>query len=348
MEKLGFRSIKPWKNSPMISNSSLLALLPTQASTLASDVDLITIALVLLCGAVTFGLMSAIAFFVVRYREGSVVDRSPVRGVELKLEIFWSTVPLLIFICLFVWGAERYLEMHSVPAGASEIYVTAKQWMWKFQHANGTQELGELHVPLGRPIKLVMISQDVIHSFYVPAFRMKQDVLPDRYTYTWFQATKPGKYRLFCTQFCGTEHAAMGGDIIVLPEAEFQQWASIGVSQVSLRGSGDYVKQGQTVFERHGCISCHGSDSVVRAPSLNGLYGSRVFLDNGDSLVADENYIRESVLEPEVKIVKGYENIMPSFRGQISEEEMVSLVEYLKYSKTMSIKSMEKERGGRE
>jgi cytochrome c oxidase subunit 2 len=305
-------------------------LFPEQASSIASSVDTLTLSLLAICGLVALGVFTAIIFLVIRYREGSQASRARTQKGGWKLEIFWTLLPLGIFILLFIFGANTYLEMHSVPEGATEIYVTGKQWMWKFQHSDGTRELGELHVPVGRPIELVMTSEDVIHSFFVPAFRIKQDVLPDRYTRTWFQATRPGHYRLYCTQYCGTHHASMGGEVVVLSEAEFQQWSSTGVEKALLSGEGSAVSRGKTAFEHHACISCHGGNSQIRAPRLEGLYGSRVVLDTGESLVADENYIRESILNPQAKIVAGYSNVMPSFQGQLSSDEIVSLIEYLK------------------
>ena len=329
-------------------NNPQFAILPPQASTIASTVDVLTLSLLGLCGVVALGVCVTILYFVIRYHEGSKANRSRKRHDGWKLEILWTILPLGIFILLFAYGAYTYMEMHSIPPGAMEVYVTGKQWMWKFQHPNGTQELGELHVPVGKPIELVMTSEDVIHSFFVPAFRMKQDVLPGRYTYTWFQATRPGRYHLFCTQFCGTHHAVMGGEIIVLPEALYQQWESTGVTQALLHGDGNMIARGKKVFERHGCVSCHGVGSSIPAPSLDGLFGSKVLLDNGESLIADENYIRESILEPQAKIVAGYKNIMPSFQGQLSDDEIISLIEYIKSQKPENVHDLLEGNGGRQ
>jgi cytochrome c oxidase subunit 2 len=301
-----------------------------QASTIASSVDLLTVSLLIVCGLITLGVFSALIYLVLRYREGSKVNRRIHRRDSWKLEIFWSALPLGIFVLLFIFGAYTYLEMHSVPKGATQIYVTGKQWMWKFQHSDGTRELGELHIPVGRPIELVMTSEDVIHSFFVPAFRIKQDVLPDRYTSTWFEATQPGHYRLYCTQYCGTQHASMGGEVVVMPQAEFEQWSSTGITKALLRGEGNAISRGKAVFDHHGCISCHGKGSLISAPPLEGLYRSQVTLDTGESLTADENYIRESIINPQAKIVKGYQNLMPPFKGELSDDEIVSLVEYIK------------------
>jgi cytochrome c oxidase subunit 2 len=305
-------------------------LFPSQASTIAASVDVLTLSLLGICGIITLGVFVAIIYLVIRYREGSKASRKLSRHDGWKLELFWMILPLGIFVILFIFGASTYLDMHSVPKGATEVYVTGKQWMWKFQHSDGTKELGELHVPVGKPIELVMTSEDVIHSFFVPAFRIKQDVIPGRYTYTWFQATTPGRYHLFCTQYCGTYHAGMGGEVVVLSQAEFQQWSSTGIANALLRGDSDIISRGKTAFDRHGCISCHGGNSQIAAPPLDGIYGSRVLLDTGESLIADENYLRESILNPQAKIVAGYQNLMPPFQGQLSSDEIVSLVEYLK------------------
>jgi cytochrome c oxidase subunit 2 len=319
---------------------------PVQASTLASRTDAITFSLLALCGIVALGVFAAIFIFVIRYHESANVNRQIDESSGWKLEILWSIIPLGFFLILFAWGAYTYFEMHSPPAGSTQIYVTGKQWMWKFQHPDGTRELGEVHVPQGKPITLVMTSEDVIHSFFVPAFRMKQDVLPDRYTYTWFEATKVGRYHIFCTQYCGTHHADMSGDVIVMPQAEFQQWQSTGLDRALLRGDGNLVAQGKKAFERHGCVSCHGAGSSVPAPPLEGLYGTQVPLDNGESVLADENYIRESILNPQAKIVRGYQNIMPSFQGQLNGDEVVGLIEYIKSQKPESVHELLQENGG--
>jgi cytochrome c oxidase subunit 2 len=212
--------------------------------------------------------------------------------------------------------------------------VTGKQWMWKFQHANGTRELGQLHVPVNQPVKLIMTSEDVIHSIFIPAFRMKQDVLPDRYTSTWFQATQPGTYPLFCTQYCGTFHATMGGQVIVLSAADFQKWEAQSKTPGANGVAANPPSRGEKLFARYGCTSCHGAGSAVPAPSLGGLFGRKVLLASGESLIADENYIQESILNPAAKLVSGYQNTMPSFRGQIPAEELTDLVTYIKSLKS--------------
>jgi cytochrome c oxidase subunit 2 len=225
---------------------------------------------------------------------------------------------------MFVWGARLFFITFYPPTDALEINVVAKQWMWKVQHAEGRSEIDELHIPTGRPIKLIMTSQDVIHDFFVPAFRVKNDVLPGRYTTLWFEATKPGAYRLFCSQYCGTQHSGMIGHIIALEPAEFQTWLSGGAVAVSM------ATAGENLFRKLGCISCHAANDSGRGPSLVGLLGKAVHLQSGAAVTADENYIRESILEPQAKIVAGYPSIMPTFKGLISEDGIMQIIAYLK------------------
>jgi cytochrome c oxidase subunit 2 len=225
---------------------------------------------------------------------------------------------------IFAWGAFIYFEERTPPQGATEVYVVAKQWMWKLQHEEGQREINELHVPVGRDVKMIMTSQDVIHSFYVPAFRIKQDVLPGRYTTAWFRATKPGVYHLFCAQYCGTMHSGMIGQVVVMEPAQYQTWLSGGGT------SGSLAANGENLFQQLGCPTCHRSDSQGRGPALTGLYGKPVELEDGSTIVADENYIRESILSPNAKMVRGYKPIMPVFQGLVGEEQLNALVAYVK------------------
>jgi len=224
----------------------------------------------------------------------------------------------------FAWGSLIYFQEARPPKGSMQIYVVAKQWMWKFEHETGQRVIDQLHVPIGRDIRMVMSSQDVIHSFFVPAFRIKTDVLPGRYTETWFRPTKTGTYHLFCSQYCGTNHSAMVGEVIVMEPAAFQAWLSTGGD------SGSLASNGQQLFQALGCPTCHRSDTQGRGPNLAGIFGRPVLLDDGRTLVADENYIRESILNPGAKIVAGFKPIMPSFQGQVSEDDLMALVAYIK------------------
>ncbi len=219
----------------------------------------------------------------------------------------------------FAWGSLIYFQEARPPKGAMEVYVVAKQWMWKFEYEDGQRDINQLHVPVGRDVKMVMSSQDVIHSFFVPAFRIKADVLPGRFTTTWFRPTKVGTYHLFCSQYCGTNHSAMIGQVIVMEPAEYQAWMSGGAS------SGSLASNGQQLFQQLGCATCHRSDTQGRGPNLAGVFGKQVLLDDGRTVIADENYIRESILNPGAKIVSGFKPIMPTFQGQVSEENLMAL-----------------------
>jgi len=228
--------------------------------------------------------------------------------------VTWSVVPLLLMMILFVWGARVYFAIARPPANAAELFVVGKQWMWKIQHPEGNREINELHVPLGRPIKLTLTSEDVIHSFFLPEFRIKTDVLPGRYSTLWFQADRTGEFHLFCAQYCGAEHSRMVGRVIVMEPRDYQAWLG------GERRGGRSVDSGEALFVSRACNTCHRPDTAARAPLLAGLIGRRVALQGGRSVVADEGYVRESILDPQAKIVAGYQPIMPTFKGQLSEE----------------------------
>jgi cytochrome c oxidase subunit 2 len=224
----------------------------------------------------------------------------------------------------FVWGAFLYFEERTPPQDALEVYTVAKQWMWKFEHKGGQREINELHVPVGRDVKMILTSQDVIHSFFVPAFRLKQDVVPGRYTTLWFRATKPGTYHLFCSQYCGTQHSGMIGWVVVMEPSDYEAWMS------GSGGSQPLAETGQKLFNDLGCVTCHRSDTQGRGPDLAGIFGKTVVLQDGRTLTVDENYIRESILEPGAKVVQGFKPIMPTFQGQVSDEQLNALVDYVK------------------
>jgi len=294
------------------------------ASSIAPRWDLLFGAMVLLCGTVALGVCIAIVAFSIRYRAGAGRgDAAPPRRTR-AIEIAWTTTPLVIFLVLFVWAARDFVELYRPPADALPVYVVAKQWMWKLQHRNGRREINELHVPLGQPVRLLMTSQDAIHSFFVPAFRLKQDVVPGRYTGLWFTATKLGEFRLFCAEYCGTDHSQMLGRIVVLPPAEYARWLGSGDEQPSL------AQYGFARFRALGCSGCHDPASTVHAPSLEGLLGRTVHLQDGRTIVADENYVRDSILLPTKDVVAGFAPVMPSFAGQVSEEDIQALIAYLR------------------
>jgi cytochrome c oxidase subunit II len=296
---------------------------PARASTTAGSVDQLFIFLVILSAMVSVAIFAAIVLFAIRFRRRRGVQAEQIEG-STPLELTWSIIPLGIFMVIFIWGAVIYFKERTPPRGATEVYVVAKQWMWKLQHEEGQREVNELHVPVGRDVKMILTSQDVIHSFYVPAFRIKQDVLPGRYTTTWFHPTKAGTYHLFCAEYCGTQHSGMIGQVVVLEPALYQAWLSGGGA------AGSMAATGQNVFLQLGCATCHRSDTQGRGPNLVGLFGKPVQLEDGRVVTADENYVRESILNPGAKIVSGFKPIMPVFQGLVSEEQLNALVAYVK------------------
>jgi cytochrome c oxidase subunit II len=295
-------------------------LFPEAASTLAPGVDHLYFFLVAVSGAMLALIFACLLFFAIRYRRRSEDERATQIHGSVGLEIFWSAVPLVIFMAMFYWGADLYFQHASPPANAAEIYIVGKQWMWKLQHPEGPREINELHVPIGRPVKLIMTSEDVVHSFFIPAFRIKQDVLPGRYTVEWFQATKPGRYHIFCAEYCGTNHSHMTGWLEAMEPAAYQQWLGGG------GGAESMVSSGEKLFHDLGCSTCHARD----CPPLQGLYGREVPLEGGGTVVADDAYLRESILDPQAKIVRGYQPLMPTFKGQVTEEGLLQLLAYLK------------------
>ena len=297
-----------------------LPLFPPQASTMAGRVDALYWFMVTASGLICLGVFGAMLVFIVRYRRrpGNELGRR-VTGTT-PIELTWTLVPLGLAMIPFVWGATIYLDMARPPDDSLEIYVVAKQWMWKAEHPEGQSEIDELHVPIGRPIKLTMTSQDVIHSFFVPDFRIKADVLPGRYTTTWFEATRPGEYHLFCAEYCGTEHSRMTGRVVAMQPADYATWLQGGPTQSP-------AQQGRKLFEQLGCIACHETGI---APNLQSVFGQPVKLSDGQTVTADENYIRESILDPTAKIVAGYQPIMPSFAGRVNDEQILQLIAYIK------------------
>jgi cytochrome c oxidase subunit 2 len=296
---------------------------PHQASTAAARVDAFFWYLFAVTGSV--GLMVAVLLigFAIRYRRRPGSATPPPMAGNRRLEAFWTLTPLGFFLSFFVWGAVIYMDAFQAPEDAAVVYGVGKQWMWKFQHPEGQREINELHVPTGRALKLFMTSEDVIHSFFVPDFRLHMDVLPNRYTSVWFRPTRPGVYHLFCSQYCGTNHAGMVGRVYVMEPAEYQQW-------LDRHAEGSLALEGRKTFLRYRCLSCHSADGAARAPSLEELYGRRVALRDGRAVVADEAYIRESILDPAAKVVAGYEPIMPTFRGQVSEDEIIQLIAFIR------------------
>jgi len=309
-----------------------LPLFPVAASTLAPRVD--ALMLYVLGIVLTFIVLVGgfIFFFALKYHHGSRADRSSPVYFSLPLELAWTVIPLVLTLSIFFWGAELFIAMREPPADALEVYVVGRQWMWDIQHAEGRREVDALHLPVGRPVKLLMTSADVIHSFFVPAFRVKQDVLPGRYTTMWFQASKPGRYHLFCSQYCGTSHAAMGGWVTALSPADYQRWldgASAGGVADSASGE-TMAESGARLFHRLNCAACHRDGASGAGPALAGVFGRAVQLEGGGTVLADESYLRESILRPNAKIVKGWPPRMPTYEGQVDEAQLQQLVAYLK------------------
>ena len=297
---------------------------PVAVSAHANEVDLMLFGLAVLCALLTLPVFVALVWFAFKYRRGSAASRSPLRRDSRRLEFAWALIPFGLVLVFYVWAAHAYFELQRPPAGALEIAVVAQQWMWKFQHPGGQREIDELHVPAGRPVRLAMSSQDVIHSLYFPALRIKQDVLPGRTTVQWFEAERPGTYHLLCTEFCGTAHSEMRGRIVVMEPAAYADWLALQDADLTL------AERGAALFRSYGCSGCHEDSDVVRAPSLYGLYGNPVPLASGAIVTADEQYIRDSILLPMQHVVAGYRPVMPSFAGRIPEEDLVELVAFIK------------------
>lgn len=300
-------------------------LFPEQASTMASKVDALYLFLVALTGTVSLLVFVTIFYFAVKYRRRPgneiPVDYEPPKILELA----WIIIPSLIFVGIFIWASWVYFELARVPDNSLQIYATAKQWMWKFQHPTGQREINELHVPVNRPIKITMASEDVIHSLFFPAFRTKMDVLPNRYRTMWFQATKTGRYHIFCSQYCGTLHSGMIGWVVVMDPTDYQKWLAGG-------SEGSMASEGEKLFQKYACNTCHTGDATGRGPVLMGVYGSSVMLSDNSIITADDNYIRESILDPQAKVVKGFgpPSVMPTFQGQVNEDDLLKLLAYVK------------------
>jgi cytochrome c oxidase subunit 2 len=304
---------------------SQLPLYPEQASNFAPQVDALMVFITLVCLFFAVTITIAIVFFFFKFhRRVPNAVGIPLQG-DLRLEAAWMIVPLILAMVMFSWGAVIYVDYRRAPQDTLDIYVIGKQWMWKTQQPNGIREINELHVPVGRDVRLIMASEDVIHDFYVPAFRVKMDVVPGHYNTMWFRPTKPGRYHFFCSQYCGTNHAIMGGWVTVMEPSAYAAWLA-----GSAGGEANPVVAGEKLFAEKACITCHVPNGTGRAPSLNGLYGAQVLLADGSTVIANVGYIRESILQPGAKIVAGYQPLMPSFQGQLTEEQILALTAYIK------------------
>lgn len=308
-----------------VMQTSWIPFVPPSASTISGKVDALYFYLSGVTIFFTLLISGVLIFFVIKYRRRNPFEiPRPIAGSH-KLETLWSVIPFIIAMSMFAWGAQVYFQMYRPPNNAVEIYVVGKQWMWKIQHSTGQREINQLHVPAGRKIKLIMTSEDVIHDFFVPAFRVKADVLPGRYTTQWFEATKPGTYHLFCAEFCGMNHSGMIGSVIVMQPTQFDEWLSGSAGQQSP------AVAGQQLYESLGCVSCHGAQGEGgRGPALTGLFGKQVFLTNGQTIVADEGYVRESIENPSAKLVNGFGPIMPTFQGQVTPDQLIQIMAFIK------------------
>jgi cytochrome c oxidase subunit 2 len=306
---------------------SAFRLFPEQASTIAARMDAHLYFLLAVTAFFVMLIAGLILYFMVKYRRRSEDEVPGVVHGSLALEAGWTIVPFIITMVIFFWGASIYVTLARPPDDATQVNVVGRQWMWKVQHMDGRREINELHVAVGRPVRLVLTSEDVIHSFYVPAFRVKMDAVPGRYTQLWFEPTKVGTYHLFCAEYCGTLHSGMVGKIVVMEPDALQRWLS-GVAPGSTEMP--VAAAGEQVFQTSGCVSCHRGDSGARGPNLAGLFGSTVRLADGGTVTADGAYIRESILRPNAKVVASYEPIMPTYQGILSEEAVMQLIEYLK------------------
>ncbi len=311
-------------------NASFLQLFPEQASTVAAAVDALYAYITAVSAFFAVLIAVTIIVFAIRYREGrpraKQESRDPheLERVYMLVEITWTVIPLALSMVMFVWGTALFFRLSRPPADAIQMYAIGKQWMWKVQHPGGQREINQLHVPVGQPVRLTMASEDVIHSFFIPAFRVKQDVLPGRFTTLWFEATKAGTYHLFCAEYCGTQHSGMIGQVVVMEPEAYENWLSGGRGGMSLAAAGELL------FRERGCPTCHLPEGSGRGPSLLGLFGKPVRLKGGGTAVADEGYVRESIMNPESKLVDGFEPVMPTFQGLVTEEQLVQLVAYVK------------------
>ena len=304
--------------------SSLFRLLPEQASTLAPQVDQLYWFII----GVTafFGILVSIlvVYFAVKYRTNDpLAVGAPITG-SIPLELAWSVIPFLITVVIFAWSAQVFFNLYRPPDQTLEIYATGKRWMWKFQHLDGKAEINELHVPMGRPVKVTFTSEDVLHSLYFPSFRTKADAIPGRYSSVWFDANKIGEYHIFCAEYCGTRHSGMIGTVHVMEPADYQAWLSGG------GGGGTLAQRGERLFSELACNTCHIGDGSGRGPSLLNKFGMQEQLANGSVVNIDESYVRESILTPQMKVVAGYQPVMPTFQGLVNEESVMALIEYVK------------------
>jgi cytochrome c oxidase subunit 2 len=299
-------------------------LFPEQASAQAGQVDAIYFFMVAVTAFFSVLIAGLVVYFAIRYRRRHRDEVGHAIHGSLALELLWTGIPFIIVMVMFVWGAKVFFDMYRPPSGAMEIHVVGKQWMWKVQHMEGQREINELHVPIGRAVKLIMGSEDVLHSYFIPQFRVKADVIPGRYNELWFTATKAGTYDLYCAEYCGTKHSGMIGKVVAMEPADFQAWLAGG------RASDSPVAAGEKLFASLACNTCHLTETQGRGPILKNLFGTQVQLQGGGAATFDESYIRESIVLPQAKIVAGFQPIMPTFQGLVTEEQLLQLIAYVR------------------
>jgi cytochrome c oxidase subunit II len=301
-----------------------IPLFPEAASSFASEVDALYLFIVAVSAFFTVAVSAAVVFFAFRYRRKHPEEIGAHIEGSLPLELLWSIIPTIISMVMFAWGAKLFYEIRRAPAESLQIYAVGKQWMWKFQHTGGQREINELHVPVGRPVKVLVTSEDVLHDLYFPSFRTKIDAIPGRYQPLWFEATKPGRYHIFCAEYCGTKHSGMIGTVIVMEPQQYQDWLAGGGSE------GTMAERGAKLFNDLACNTCHLDSGQGRGPSLKDIVGKPVELAGGQTAIVDEGYLRESILNSQAKIVKGFTPLMPTFQGLVSEEGLAALIEHIK------------------
>jgi cytochrome c oxidase subunit II len=302
----------------------MFPLFPPAATETAQQVDALFSYLMAVCGVVLTAIAVVMTYFLFKYRRGKPANRSQRTFSTVRLELIWTVIPLMFFMSFFVWGVNIYHDQRNPPPDALEIHVIGKQWMWKIQHPTGIREINTLHVPVGRNIKLVMATQDVIHSFFLPAMRIKQDLVPGRYTTEWFRANTVGNFPIFCAEYCGTDHSFMVGRVIVMSPPDYEQWQERNRPEAPLEA------QGAKLYRSLGCSGCHENSTIVRAPPLEGIYGKPVPLNNGSTVTADDRYLHDSIVHPDKEVAAGYEPVMPSYQGQVNEEQIFQLLAYLR------------------
>ena len=302
----------------------LNAIFPQQASNFAARVDALYFFLLGVTSFFAILVVTLVVIFAVKFRRRHADEIGTAVHGALALELAWTAIPLVIAMTIFVWGASVFFAMARPPSNAMEVYAVGKRWMWKFQHVTGQREINELHIPVGQPVKLLIGSEDVIHSVYFPSFRTKMDAVPGRTTTMWFTPTRTGRYHLFCAEYCGMNHSGMIGSVIVMEPAEFQTWLAGGPASTNM------AEAGQKLFTDLACVTCHHDDGSGRGPSLQGVFSSTVRLQGGGTVIADENYLRESIVNSQAKIVEGYQPLMPTFQGLVSEEQLMQLIAYVK------------------